>query len=83
MCIRDSYVPLEKQFDMMELVLYLNDKAKEVVSKQIPFSRLTETHIFEDVIRMKYDIANNELYKFDEYKQKIDEICRRVVEENI
>ena len=79
----DTYVPLEKQFDMMELVLYLNDKAKEVVSKQIPFSRLTETHIFEDVIRMKYDIANNELYKFDEYKQKIDEICRRVVEENI
>ena len=79
----DTYVPLEKQFDMMELVLYLNDKAKEVVSKQIPFSRLTETHIFEDVIRMKYDIANNELYKFDEYKQKIDDICRRVVEENI
>ena len=32
---------------------------------------------------MKYDIANNELYKFDEYKQKIDEICRRVVKENI
>ena len=79
----DTYVPLEKQFDMMELVLYLNDKAKEVVSKQIPFSRLTETHIFEDVIRMKYDIANNELYKFDEYKQKIDDICRRVVKENI
>ena len=79
----DTYVPLEKQFDMMDLVLYLNDKAKEIVAKQIPFSRLAETHIFEDVIRMKYDIANNELEKFDEYKKKIDDICERVVKENM
>lgn len=79
----DTYVPLEKQFKMMELVLYLNDRAKEVVSKQIPFSRLTETHIFEDVIRIKYDIANNELEKFDAYKQKIDDICTRVEKENL
>lgn len=79
----DTYVPLEKQFDMMDIVLYLNDKAKEVVSKQIPFSRLTDTHIFEDVIRMKYDIANDELYKFEEYRKKIDDICAHVVEENM
>ena len=79
----DTYVPLEKQFDMMDLVLYLNDKAKEIVAKQIPFSRLTETHIFEDVIRMKYDIANDELEKFYEYKKKIDDICERVVKENM
>lgn len=79
----DTYVPLEKQFKMMELVLYLNDKAKELVAKQIPFSRLTETHIFEDVIRMKYDIGNNEFEKFEEYKKNIDDICAHVVRENL
>lgn len=79
----DTYVPMEKQFKMMETVLYLNDKAREVVSKQIPLLRLTETHIFEDVIHMKYDIANDEFVKFDELKEKIDNLCKKVMEENL
>lgn len=79
----DTYVSLEKQFKMMELVLYLNDKAKEVISRQIPFSRLAQTHIFEDIIKIKYDIANNELEKFDDFKKKIDDICACVLKENM
>ncbi len=76
----DTYVPLTKQFKMMELVLYLRKKAKEVISKQIPISQLRETNIFEDTIKLKYDIGNDELEKFEEYKHKIDRLCAQIIQ---
>ena len=73
----DTYVPMEKQFKMMELILYLQKKAKEIIARQIPISQLRETNVFEDAIKLKYDVGNDELDKFDEYKQKIDRLCAR------
>lgn len=75
----DTYVPLDKQFKMMEIILYLNKKAKEIISRQIPISQLKETNIFEDIIKIKYDVGNDELTKFNEYKRKIDELCNQII----
>ena len=69
----DTYVPLEKQKRMMEVILHLHAKAKEVVAREIPISRVTELGLFDKLTKMKYDIPNNRLEMFDEYIREIDE----------
>ena len=69
----DTCVPLEKQLKMMQLILYLNDKAFEIINLGIPVSVLKENNMFEKIISIKYDVANNELEKFDDYKHEIDD----------
>ena len=48
----------------------------------MPISVLREENIFEKIISVKYDIANDEMYKFDEYEKDIDAFYNRVMEKN-
>jgi V/A-type H+-transporting ATPase subunit A len=68
----DTYVPLEKQLKMMEVILYLNKRCKEVVNAGRPIRLVIETGIFEEVIKMKYDVPNKDLALFDHYYTDID-----------
>ena len=68
----DTYVPLEKQLKMMEVILYLYKRGKEVVSDGKPMRLILETGIFDEVIKMKYDVPNHQLELFDHYYQDID-----------
>lgn len=74
----DTYVPLQKQLQMMEVILYLNQKAKSFIESGRSLSTLIDTGIFESIIKMKYDVANDELEKFDEYPKTIDRIIKRI-----
>ena len=74
----DTYVPFEKQMKMMETILYLYDKALALVKENIPMDKMKETGIFEDIIAIKFNIGNNEMQKFDEYKAKIDKFSDTV-----
>lgn len=76
----DTYVPLEKQYRMMQLILYVNEKAKDIVSRQIPISYLRQSGIFEDIIKVKYDIGIDELEKFDTYRQRVDAIYQELLQ---
>ena len=69
----DTYVPLEKQLKMMEVILYLYDKCSALVAKQVPVSRLLETGPFDQLVRMKYDIPNDDLSGFDKLRAEIDQ----------
>ena len=69
----DTYVPLEKQHHMMKVILYLYDKASELVSRSIPISNILETGIMDRLGRMKYDIPNDQLELFDQYYSEIDQ----------
>ena len=68
----DTYVPMEKQLRMMDVTLYLYDKAKELVSRGAPISSILETGLFDLLIKMKYDIPNDKLEMFDEYRREIE-----------
>lgn len=68
----DTYVPLEKQFLMMKVILHLYDRAKALVSTGVPAGRVTETGLYEKLIKIKYDIPNDRLEMFDEYISEID-----------
>ena len=78
----DTCVPMQKQFLMMETILYLHTRAQDLIAKGMPMSVLKEDKIFEKIIAIKYDVANNELEKFDDYRKAIDEFYDNVMERN-
>ena len=78
----DTCVPMKKQFEMMEIILYLNEKCKDLIAQGMPMSVLKEDNIFEKIIAIKYDVANNELEKFEEYRQAIDRFYEQVLAKN-
>ena len=78
----DTCVPMEKQFQMMEIILYLYEKARALVNRGMPVSVLREDNIFERIISIKYDVLNNELEKFEEYRADIDRFYNNVLEKN-
>ena len=67
---------------MMEIILYLYRKCRSLITMGMPISVLREENIFEKIISVKYDIANDEMYKFDEYEKDIDAFYNRVMEKN-
>ncbi len=69
----DTFVPLEKQKLMMKAILMLYHKSLEAVSKGKPVSEIMSYGLFDKLIKMKYDIPNNELSKFDEYFSQINQ----------
>ena len=68
----DTYVPLQKQAKMMEIILYLYHKCRDVVAKQVPISKITQLGLFDKLVKMKYDVPNDALEMFDGYKKEID-----------
>ncbi len=78
----DTYVPLAKQARMMETILYLYGQAKGVVAKGIPVSQAVATGLFEDLIKMKYTIGNDDLAPFDALHDKIRDKIGAVLREN-
>ncbi|MFR8011124.1 MAG: V-type ATP synthase subunit A [Clostridia bacterium] len=69
----DTYVPMEKQMRMMEVILHLYHKCQSVVALQVPISKIIALGLFDKLVKMKYDIPNDKLELFDGYKQEIDE----------
>ena len=78
----DTCVPLIKQFKMMEIILYLYKKAKALVQMGMPMSVLKEDTIWDKLITMKYDIPNDTLEMFDDYKKDVDRFYDAVIEKN-
>ena len=66
----------------MKVILYLYEKCRQLVEMGMPMALLREDRIFEKVIAIKYDVANQELYRFEEYQQAIDEFYQRLLETN-
>lgn len=71
----DTYVPLEKQFNMMGVILNLYDKCMEAVGRGVTVNAITSAGIFEKVVKMKYDIPNDRPQLF---KTLADDISRQI-----
>lgn len=78
----DTCVSLEKQFKMMDIILYLYGKCRQLVYMGMPMSVLKEDHIFERVIAIKYDVPNDNLQMLDFYKKEIDDFYDGVIARN-
>ena len=58
---------------MMKTILHLHTKAKEIVAKEIPISKILKLGLFDKLTKMKYDIPNSKPELFDEYIKEIDQ----------
>lgn len=78
----DTCVPMEKQFKMMEIILYLYKRSRSLVSMGMPMSVLKEDPIFDKITSIKYDVPNDNLSMFDDYRKQIDAFYDSVMERN-
>lgn len=74
----DTYVPMEKMKRMMEVIFRLYDGAKALIAQSIPLSQIKATGIFEQLIRIKYDVPNDDLDQFDNYDKAVDDAIAKV-----
>ena len=74
----DTYVPLEKQLKMMDVILYLYKRCKDLVAQGKPMSQVVASGIFDKVTKMKYDVANEHIELLDTYFQQIDAAVSQV-----
>ena len=76
----DTYVPLEKQNKMMDTILLFDKRIKECVEKGIVLSKVSESGIAEDIIRIKYTIGNDNIDgPFHDLQRKINETFDKLI----
>ena len=75
----DTFCPLEKQFKMLDTILYFYDRGQEALENGAYFSEIEELDVKESIARMKY-VPNEELEKLDEIKDKIVSQLNKLVE---
>ena len=78
----DTCVSMEKQYLMMDTILYLYKLARTLVTMGHPMSVLKSENIFEKIIAIKYDVPNDRLEMFAQYRREIDAFYQRVLEKN-
>ena len=76
----DTYVPLDKQLQMMRVILYLYKRAQALVAASVPLSRILSLQLFDKVSRIKYDVPNDHPEQFDAYYREIDEGLRTLAQ---
>lgn len=76
----DTYVTINKQYEMMKAILHLNDAGKKLLEAGIPMSQLRETGLFDDLVKVKYTIGNDELATFETVHKNIDDACQNILD---
>lgn len=74
----DTFVPFDKQYKMLKVISYLYAACKPMIQKKFPISAILKTGIFDLVIKMKYDIPNNNIALLDTYFDLIDKALSTV-----
>jgi V/A-type H+-transporting ATPase subunit A len=69
----DAYSPVEKQIRMLELVLYFHERGMNIIKRGAPINVIHDLPVVDQIIRMKSNINNDELNRFDEIQKAIDE----------
>lgn len=75
----DTYIPLTKQYIMMKIINYLYQETLNLIKHHKTINSIIKTNIFDDVIKMKYEISNDDPNAFDQYRQKIDNALNGVL----
>lgn len=69
----DTFVPLKKQIEMLKTIDHLYERGLNSIEKGIPISQIKDNKLFEDIIKMKYNIPNNNLDGIVELNEQIDD----------
>lgn len=74
----DTYVPLEKQYKMLETIEHLYQRGHKAVKSGIPISQIKDESLFNNIIKMKYSIPNDNLEGIIDLNNRIDEFYDKV-----
>jgi V/A-type H+-transporting ATPase subunit A len=74
----DAYSPVEKQIRMLELVLQFHERGMNIIRRGAPINVIHDLPLVDQMIRMKSNIPNDDLSKFDEIEKAIDEQMSRL-----
>lgn len=69
----DTYVNLEKQYKMLQVIDIFYENALQCVKMGIPISTIRSESVIQDILKMKYDIPNDKLELLDVLQKKIVE----------
>lgn len=76
----DTYVSLEKQYKMLQVIDTLYESALKCVRMDIPLSTIRKESVFESVVKMKYDIPNDKIELLDELRERIAKVYNELRE---
>lgn len=76
----DTYVPINKQYEMLMVIDHLCTRAFEGIKKGIPISQIKDKKIFSDVTKLKYTIPNDDFRGIEALKEEIDEYYDNLLE---
>ena len=68
----DTFVPILKQYEMLKVIYHLHTRALAAVKANLPLSEIRNPEIFDDVIKMKYTVPNEDLSLIDDLHYRID-----------
>lgn len=74
----DTSVPLEKQFEMMNSILIIYKNSLKLIQKGIPISKVKELGIFEEYVKLKFTIKNDEIMKFNEFNKSVKDRLKQL-----
>jgi len=77
----DAFVPLNKQYEMLKTMELLYDRGLSAVKKGIPISRVRNGEIYEEVIKLKYTIPNDDISKIKEVNKMINDFYDKLESE--
>lgn len=77
----DTAVPIKKQYKMMQTIIILYEKALKLTQKGVPVSELKKFGFFDDFNKLKFEVKNDELEKFDRFNTKIKSSLKKLEEE--
>jgi V/A-type H+/Na+-transporting ATPase subunit A len=69
----DAYSPIEKQIRMLELVLMFHERGMNIIKRGAPINLIHDLPVVDQIIRMKSNIPNDDLGKFDDIEKAIDQ----------
>ena len=74
----DTSVPLEKQFEMLNSILIIYKNSLKLIQKGIPISKVKELGIFEEYVKLKFTIKNDEITKFNEFNKSVKDRLKQL-----
>lgn len=67
----DTFVPIQKQYKMMESILVIYETSLSLIQKGIPLSEIKKLGYFERYMKLKFEIENNNLEAFQNLQKEI------------
>ncbi len=74
----DTYVPLNKQLEMLKTIDLLYERGLQAVKKNIPISQVRNGELYGEIIKMKYTVPNENIEKIQELNNMINDFYNKL-----